>query len=69
MLRRLRTVGLASALAVVLAVPASAGPVEDCYDAVINRCDAALDGAKWYEKVAVGAACTLMLAGCAGAAF
>lgn len=70
MRRSLRILGMASVLTFAATVPlAAAGPVEDCYDRVLERCDAALAEAKWYEKIAIGALCTGLLAGCTGSVF
>ncbi len=44
--------------------PLFAESVEECYDDVITLCDDTLEDSNWLEKIAVGAACSLMLAGC-----
>jgi hypothetical protein len=44
--------------------PLAAETVADCYDKVLTKCADAMDGAKWYEKVALGILCSAMLAGC-----
>lgn len=44
--------------------PLAAQTVAECYEKVLTLCAEAMDGAKWYEKVAVGVVCTAMLAGC-----
>ena len=57
-------------LAVVLAAgsaPASmaaAETISQCYDRVLTDCTEALESARWWEKPAIGALCTLMLVGC-----
>ena len=45
--------------------PVFAGETTDCFWEVQERCDDALEEAKWWEKPAVGLVCTGMLAGCA----
>lgn len=70
MRRFLCRMGMVSALAFSAAMPLSAaGPVEDCYDRVIDRCAAAMEEAAWYEDVAIGIMCSGMLAGCTTVAF
>ena len=44
--------------------PLAAETVADCYDKVLTKCADAMDGARWYEKVALGILCSAMLAGC-----
>ena len=68
MSRHIRTGLLAMTLSLSVAVPASADPVSDCYNAVLDRCAEALEDARWYEKVAIGILCTGLLAGCTGKA-
>lgn len=43
--------------------------VADCYERVTELCADAMDGARWYERFAVGVLCTGMLAGCAAETF
>lgn len=38
--------------------------VSECYDKVTWDCHQAMKEAKWFEKIALGAVCTGMLAGC-----
>ncbi len=59
----MRTVG-ALALSLTLVSPLAAQD-EDCYDYWLKTCDAALKESNWYEKIAVGAYCTLMFGTCA----
>lgn len=68
MSRHIRTVMLAMSLSVGVAVPAAADPVSDCYNAVLDKCAAAMEDAAWYEKFALGVLCSGMLAGCTGKA-
>ena len=44
--------------------PLAAETVADCYEKVLDKCAYAMDGARWYEKVAIGILCSAMLAGC-----
>ncbi|HSL69615.1 MAG TPA: hypothetical protein VK864_05195 [Longimicrobiales bacterium] len=66
----MRSFARSTVLAAVLAAgtaPASlaaAETISECYDRVLTDCTEALDGARWWEKPAIGAICTLMLAGC-----
>lgn len=62
-----------TALLSVVAVSTSFSPLvaqeasnryQDCLDNVIAWCDRALEESSWWEKPAVGVACTGMLAGC-----
>lgn len=46
------------------AQPLAAQTVAECYEKVLTICAEAMDGAKWYEKFAVGLMCAGMLAGC-----
>lgn len=67
MRRSIRSLMFVSVLSFSAAVPlAAAGPVEDCYDRVLTLCDAALKDSNWAEKIAVGVACTVMIADCTG---
>ena len=44
--------------------PVAATTVAECYEKVLTKCADAMDGARWYEKVALGILCSAMLAGC-----
>jgi len=57
---------LLAAFALLAAGPtvSYAETVADCYDRVNWQCYQAMRDAKWYEKVAIGAYCSGMLAGC-----
>lgn len=44
--------------------PLAAQTVAECYEKVLAMCSDAMDGAKWYEKFAIGLMCSGMLAGC-----
>lgn len=46
------------------AAPLAAATVADCYEKVLTMCADAMDGAKWYEKVALSVTCSAMLIGC-----
>lgn len=46
------------------AQPLAAATAQDCYDYVLTRCADAMDGANFFEKVAIGIVCSSMLAGC-----
>lgn len=61
--RIVATVSLGLALAGT-ASPIAAETAADCYEKVLKMCSEALDGARWYEKAAIGVMCTGMLAGC-----
>jgi len=65
MTRNIRATLLTLALSTTMAAPASAGPLEDCYDAVLDRCAEAMKDANPLEKFALGVICTGMLVGCA----
>lgn len=45
------------------AEPARAA-VHDCYLAVIDECSAAMEGANWYTRWALGFICAGLLVGC-----
>jgi hypothetical protein len=66
MLNPLRSIYLVAAVAVIgaTAQPVVAADVADCYNKVLDRCADALDGARWYEKPAIGVLCAAMLVGC-----
>jgi len=49
--------------------PVFAGEVTDCYWEVMEACDDALEASNWIQKIAVGALCTGLLAGCGFEAF
>jgi len=66
MLRHLRTLGLIGALSLSAASGSAAESVSDCYERVLERCDAALSNASWWEKPALGIMCTGLLGGCTG---
>lgn len=68
MRHHIRTTLLAMSLSTAVAFPAAAGPVEDCYNAVLDRCAAAMEDANIVERFALGVICSGMLAGCAGKA-
>ena len=57
---------LLAAFALIAAGPTAsyAGTVKECYDAVLWDCYQAQKEAKWYEKYAIGLACTALAAGC-----
>jgi hypothetical protein len=66
MFNPLRSIYLVAFVAVIgaTAQPVAAETVADCYNKVLDRCADALDGARWYEKPAIGILCTAMLVGC-----
>jgi hypothetical protein len=66
MFNPLRSIYLVATVAVLgaTAQPVAAETVADCYNKVLTRCAAAMEDARWYEKVAVGVFCSAMLAGC-----
>ncbi len=45
--------------------PVFGGPTTNCYDHVLDRCNDALGESRWWQKPAVGVACSLMMGGCA----
>lgn len=57
---------LLGAFALLAAGPTAsyAQTVKECYDEVTWDCYQAMKDAKWYEKVALGAYCSALLAGC-----
>ncbi len=52
------------ALSAAAARPVAA-QVSNCYSDVLRDCAAAMDGARWYERWALGVVCSGMLVGCA----
>ena len=54
------------ALSAAVAQPAAAQ--SDCFRDVLEDCAEAMDGARWYERFALGVICSGMLALCGGAA-
>ena len=57
-------------MALMVMVTAGSAPVfgdtNACYDQVLRTCTDVLKESRWWQKPAVGAFCTLMLAGCVG---
>lgn len=68
MRHRLKTQILMALFATAMfAGPVRASDFLECVDGVVERCDAALAEVSWWNilaKIAIGSACSTMLAGC-----
>jgi hypothetical protein len=66
MLKPVRSIVLVASVAVIgaTAQPVAARTVAECYNSVLKSCADAMDGARFYERVAIGILCSAMLVGC-----
>jgi hypothetical protein len=64
-LRKILSAGYLAVLLGAFATPVHASEKLECYRGVLDDCEAWMEDARWYEKLAIGAVCAGMLVGCA----